>query len=286
VTDVFEPGSTMKPFTVAAALESGNYRPETLIDTSPGYIKVGRNRVRDHDNLGLIDLTTVIRKSSNVGASKIALDLPREALWSLYSKVGFGDPTDTGFPGEANGQLTPFERWARIDQATLSFGYGLSVTALQLARAYSVLGADGVRRPISLLRLNQPPEGERVIGADSTRALRTMLEKVVSTEGTAPRAAVPGYRVAGKTGTVKKSVAGGYSKDRYLAVFAGMIPASAPRLVMVVMIDEPAAGKYYGGQVAAPVFARVMAGAMRLLNIAPDALETQGQRLAAAGRVK
>jgi cell division protein FtsI (penicillin-binding protein 3) len=286
VTDVFEPGSTMKPFTVAAALESGHYRPETLIDTNPGYIKVGRNRVRDHDNLGVIDLTTVIRKSSNVGASKIALALPRESLWSLYSRVGFGDSTDTGFPGEANGQLTPFERWARIDQATLSFGYGLSVTALQLARAYSVLAADGVRHPLSLLRLDQPPEGEQVVSAGSTRALRRMMETVVSTEGTAPLAMVPGYRVAGKTGTVKKSVAGGYSKDKYLALFAGMVPVSAPRLVMVVMIDEPAAGKYYGGQVAAPVFSRVMAGAMRLLNIAPDALESPGQQLAAVEGVE
>ena len=286
VTDVFEPGSTMKPFTVAAALESGRYRPETLVDTSPGYIKVGRYRVRDHDDLGLIDLTTVIRKSSNVGAGKIALDLPREQLWGLYHRVGFGDPTDTGFPGEANGQLTPYARWARIDQATLSFGYGLSVTALQLARAYAVLAADGLRRPVSLLRRQQPPVAERVLGADSARAVRAMMETVVSAGGTAPRAAVPGYRVAGKTGTVKKSIAGGYAKKRYLALFAGMIPASDPRLVMVVMIDEPSAGKYYGGQVAAPVFSRVMAGAMRLLNIAPDGLQPQSPRIAAAGGAK
>ncbi len=284
VTDVFEPGSTMKPFTVAAALETGRYRPDTRIDTRPGYLKVGRNRVRDHDDLGVIDVATVLQKSSNVGSSKIALDLSGEQLYGLYAKVGFGEVANTGFPGEASGQLTPWQRWARIDQATLSFGYGLSVSALQLARAYAVLAADGVRRPVSLLRLEQAPEGERVMRPETARAVRAMLERVVGSEGTAPLAAVPGYRVAGKTGTVKKSIGGKYADDRYLALFAGMAPASDPRLVMVVIIDEPSAGKYYGGQVAAPVFSRVMAGALRLLNVAPDALGRDGVRLAGGVR--
>ena len=197
--------------------------------------------------------------------------------------MGFGNATATGFPGESSGQLTDHQRWARIDQATLSFGYGLSATPLQLARAYSVLANDGIRLPVSLLRLEERPEGRRVMSDGIARALREMLETVVSEQGTAPAAAVPGYRVAGKTGTVKKSISGGYSDDRYLSVFAGMAPASDPRLVMVVVIDEPNAGEYYGGKVAAPVFSRVMAGALRLMNIAPDALNESAPRLADAG---
>jgi len=271
LTDVFEPGSTMKPITVAAALESGRYTPTTRIDTRPGVLKVGRYEVKDARNFGLIDVATIIRKSSNVGVSKIAMDLPGERLWSFFSSMGFGESADTGFPGESSGQLTPAGRWAKIDQATLSFGYGLSVTPTQLAGAYAVIAADGVRRPISLLRVDRPPQGERVMSSKTARAVRGMMEAVASAEGTAPAAAVPGYRIAGKTGTVKKSISGGYADDRYMAVFAGIAPASDPRLVMVVMIDEPRAGQYYGGQVAAPVFSKVMAGALRLLNVAPDA---------------
>lgn len=280
LTDVFEPGSTMKPFTVAAALESGRYNANTVIDTSPGYFKLGRAKVRDHHNLGKIDIATVLRRSSNVGASKLALDLPKEDFWRILSALGFGIDTGTGFPGEAGGQLTHPANWARIDQATLAFGYGISVSTLQLAQAYAVLAADGLKRPVSLLRVDQAPVGERVFSADTARAVRHMLESVVSVQGTAPLAAVPGYRVAGKTGTVKKVEDGGYSDDRYLALFAGMAPASRPRLVLVVMLDEPSAGKYYGGQVAAPVFARVMGEALRLLNVAPDALPADQPRLA------
>jgi len=280
VTDVFEPGSTMKPFTVAAALELGQMKASSIIDTSPGTLRVGRNLVKDHHNYGVIDVATVLRKSSNVGASKIALGLPREELWQGFSDLGFGQVSASSFPGEASGQLTSFQRWALIDQATLSFGYGLSVTPLQLAKAYAVLAADGVRRPVSLLRLDALPKGERVMSAATARSVRNMLEAVVSTEGTAPAAAIPGYRVAGKTGTVKKSVAGGYAEDRYLSIFAGIVPVSNPRLVMAVIIDEPSAGKFYGGQVAAPVFAKVMGGALRLLNIAPDGLNASGLRLA------
>ena len=282
VTDLFEPGSTMKPFTVAAALESGRYHPASKVDTTPGFIQVGKHRVKDHHNLGTIDLATIIRKSSNVGASKLALDLSGKALWELYSKMGFGEMTDIGFPGEAAGQLTSHEKWARIDQATLAFGYGMSVTTLQLARAYAILASGGIKRPVSLLRLDQSVKGERVISGSTAHAVVQMMESVVGSQGTAPQAAVPGYRVAGKTGTVKKSVSGGYADDRYLSVFAGLAPVSNPRLVMVVMIDEPRGEQYYGGQIAAPVFANVMAGALRILNIAPDDLAPDGLRLAAA----
>lgn len=280
-TDVFEPGSTMKPFTVAAALETGRYRPTTVIDTTPGYLQVGRNRVRDHHNLGVIDVATIIRKSSNVGVSKIALDLTGEQLWELYSKMGFGESTGVGFPGESGGQLTPYQHWARIEQATLSFGYGLSVTTLQLARAYAVFASGGVKRPVSLVRVGQPVKGEPVISRATAHAMVEMMESVVSRDGTAQQAAVAGYRVAGKTGTAKKSISGGYSDDRYLSVFAGLAPVSDPRLVMVVMIDDPRGKEYYGGAVAAPVFAKVMSGALRLLNIAPDDMEKYGVRLAA-----
>jgi cell division protein FtsI (penicillin-binding protein 3) len=283
VTDVFEPGSTVKPFTIAAALESGRYTPGTMIDTTPGTFRVGRHQVKDHLNYGRIDLARVILKSSNVGVSKIALDLPKEQFWGFFSRVGFGDPTSTGFPGEVAGQLAPYRRWAEIDQATLAFGYGLSVTSLQLARAYGVLASDGIRYPVSLLRQDAPVKGERVMQAATARTVRKMMEAVVTDEGTAPAAAVTGYRVAGKTGTAKKSISGGYADDRYISVFAGIAPASDPRLVMVVMIDEPTAGKYYGGSVAAPVFSRVMTGALRLLNIAPDAIDDSMLKLAGTG---
>jgi cell division protein FtsI (penicillin-binding protein 3) len=283
LTDVLEPGSTMKPFTVAAAMEAGRLRSDQLIDTSPGYFPVGRQLVRDHHNLGSIDVATVLRKSSNVGASKIALELTPEELYSFYAGLGFGALTDSTYPGEVAGSLPHFDGWSRFEQATLSFGYGLSVTSLQLARAYAALAADGVLRPVSLFKLSpeQVPTGKRVMSASTAQTVRRMLESVVSREGTAPKAAVPGYRVSGKTGTAKKSIAGGYAKDRYQALFAGIIPASAPRLAMVVMIDEPSAGDYYGGLVAGPVFAEVMAGAMRLLNVAPDRIRTQQLRLAA-----
>lgn len=281
VTDVFEPGSTIKPFTVAAALELGRYRANTVINTTPGTLRVGRNLVRDIRNYGVIDVASVIRKSSNVGVSRIALSLSGEQLWQVFTHFGFGANTETGFPGEVTGQLPFHTGWSRFEQATLGFGYGLSVTPLQLARAYAVLAGDGLRRPVSLLRLDRAPAGAPVISTKTARTVRDMLQSVVSSEGTAPLAAVPGYRVAGKTGTVKKSIAGGYAKDKYLSLFAGMAPASDPRLVMVVVINEPQGDQYYGGAVAAPVFSKVMAGALRLLNIPPDAYGPQGLRMAA-----
>ena len=274
LTDVFEPGSTMKPFVIAAALESGDYRPASSIDTSPGLVQVGVHTIRDKHDYGRLDLTGVLRKSSNVGASKIALALEPEDFWTGLSGAGFGVVTESGFPGEASGYLADFHRWRDIERATLAYGYGLSVTGMQLAQAYSVLANDGYRVPITLLKRDADSELERQAAFSPmvARAVRKMMESVVAADGTAPLAAVNGYRVAGKTGTAHKSEAGGYAEKRYLSVFAGMAPASDPRLVAVVVINEPSNGEYYGGKVAAPVFSRVMAGALRLLNIPPDAV--------------
>ena len=270
--DVFEPGSIMKPFTVAAGMMSGLFDTSTIIDTTPGYMKVGRSQVRDHRNYGKVDLATLLLKSSNVGSSKIALGIPPEGMWGLLNQLGFGAKTGIDFPGEAKGKLVGFERWRPIERATLSFGYGLSSSVLQVAQAYSVLANNGVLMPATLLS-DGVSEAERVIPVEISKSIRHMLQGVVSKVGTAPRAKIQGYTVAGKTGTVKKAVAGGYSDDKYLGLFAGMAPAKNPKLVMVVMIDEPSAGDYYGGLVAAPTFSRVMAGALRLMNVAPDNVE-------------
>jgi len=280
VTDVFEPGSTIKPFTIAAALKSGRYKPGSFVDTSPGFYTLDGHLVRDVRNYGRIDLSTVIQKSSNVGASRIALTLPPGEFWENFALVGFGAPTGSGFPGESRGMLHDYGSWSSFEQATMAFGYGLSVTPLQLAHAYTVLANDGRLRPISFTKITREQAdeqaGDPVFSLKTIKAVRAMMEKVVSVEGTARRARIAGYSVAGKTGTVKKTAAngeGGYSDDRYIAVFAGMVPASDPRLVMVVMIDEPSRGQYYGGLVAAPVFARVMSGALRLLDIPPDDID-------------
>ena len=270
VTDVFEPGSTMKPFIAASALQSGRYRPDTPVSTSPGYMRVGVNAVRDVHDYGDLDVSGVIRKSSNVGIAKIALSLPAEEIWMLLSELGFGAQTYSGFPGEATGLLSHYGGWNAIETATLAFGYGVSVTPLQLAQAYAVLATGGIKRSVTFLREGEVTEERRVLPAAVAQQIRNMLEQAVGPDGTAPRARVAGYRVAGKTGTVKKSTAGGYSSHQYLAVFAGMAPVSDPRFVMVVMVDDPANGKYYGGQVAAPVFSKVMAGALRLMAVPPD----------------
>ena len=270
LTDVMEPGSTVKPLVIAAALERGLVTPTTPVDTSPGTLRVGRNRVRDVRNYGLLDTSSIITKSSNVGVVKLALKMEREVLWQLYDRVGFGRSTGVRFPGEVTGRLRHFNRWSSFEHATHAFGYGLSVTPLQLARAYAALAADGVVRPVSLLKLDEVPEGERVMSAETARTVRSIMETVVSPKGTAKRAAIEGYRVAGKTGTAKKAARGGYASGRYQAVFAGMAPAARPRFVMVVMVDEPGGKQYYGGLVAAPVFARVMQGALRLYNVPPD----------------
>ncbi|HED52228.1 MAG TPA: penicillin-binding protein 2 [Gammaproteobacteria bacterium] len=270
VTDVFEPGSTMKPFIVAAGLQTGKYQVGTRINTAPGLFQVGIHTIRDMHNYGVLDLTGVIRKSSNVAASKIALSLEPETLWGYLSEAGFGVSTGSGFPGEADGHLAGYHRWRDIERATLAYGYGLSVTAMQLAQAYSVFANDGYRVPVTLLRREDKPQHEVVYSPEVARSVRHMMESVVHKGGTAPKAAVPGYRVAGKTGTVYKSVSGGYSDDRYISVFAGMAPASDPDLVIVVMINEPRNGEHFGGLVAGPAFSRIMAGALRLLNVTPD----------------
>ncbi|TDJ19504.1 MAG: penicillin-binding protein 2 [Gammaproteobacteria bacterium] len=283
LTDVFEPGSTLKPFTIAAALESGLYDLDTTIDTRPGIFKVGDHIIRDHRNYGVIDLATVIKKSSNIGASKIALSLEPQDFWTTLVRVGFGQTTGSGFPGEVSGFLNSYNNWSEVEQATMSFGYGMSVTALQLARAYMVFATDGMMLPVSFLKVTEPVSASRVFSASVARQVREMLEAVVQKGGTGYRASIEGYRVSGKTGTVHKTVAGGYSEDRYLSLFAGMAPASKPRLIAVVIIDEPQGDQYYGGLVAAPVFSSVMAGALRLLDIPPDDLSALNGQIVATG---
>ena len=272
-TDVYEPGSTMKPFTIAMALESGKWSPGTLVDAR-GPLRVGRYQVRDVHNYGIIDVTRVISKSSNVGTTKIAFSMPMERLWKLYKDVGFGALTGLGLSGEQPGVLHHFSRWGgEIGHANHSFGYGLSISMLQLAQAYAVLAADGVKRPLTLLKREQPldpAEERRILSAQAVRQVRPMLELAVGKEGTGSKAGVPGYRVAGKTGTVHKIVNGRYARNRYFSLFAGMAPASNPRIVMVIIIDEPKGGAYYGGAVAAPVFGHTMGEALRILNITPD----------------
>ena len=280
VTDVFEPGSTVKPFTVAAALTSGKYQSKTLINTSPGTFRVGRHTIRDIRDYGMISVSKVLQKSSNIGASKMALALSEEHLWNGYAKVGFGESTGSGFPGEASGVFTRSQRWKEIERATLAYGYGLSVTPLQLARAYTVFATGGRLLPVSFEVSTQPVKGSAVMKAHTANTVRRMLETVIEKEGTGSKAAIPGYRVAGKTGTMKKASAGGYSEDRYISVFAGMVPASDPRLVMVVMVNEPSAEVYYGGEVAAPVFSAVMSDALRLFDIPPDNIDERKLQMA------
>ena len=273
VTDLFEPGSTVKPLTVAAALEAGMVSPATRIDTRPGYIRIGSKTIRDHRNYGVIDVTTVLTKSSNVGATKLALSMDQQTLPALFERFGFGHATGIPFPGESDGMLPIRTRWRDIEQATLSYGYGLSVTALQLAQAYAVLANDGVHVPLSLTRTRPPIQGEQVIRPETARELVSMLETVVSQEGTARAAQVNGFRVAGKTGTVHKLTSKGYADDRYIGLFAGVAPASDPRIAVVVVIDDPRGEAYYGGQVAAPVFSSVVSGVMRLLHARPQDAE-------------
>lgn len=275
LTDVMEPGSTAKPFVVAAALERGLITPTTRFNTAGGVLKIGKNVVRDTHNYGNLDVTGIITKSSNVGSVKIAQKMDYAALWDLYDRLGFGHLTGVGFPGESAGRLRHYSHWRAFEHATMSFGYSFSVTALQLAQAYGVLAADGVKHPVTLI--NRDPgktalkrKSVRVLSAETTRKLRAMMETVVSEQGTAIKAQIPGYRVGGKTGTAKKASAHGYGVKRYQSVFAGFAPAGKPRLVMVVMIDEPGGKDYYGGLVAAPVFQKVMEGALRFFNVPPD----------------
>jgi cell division protein FtsI (penicillin-binding protein 3) len=272
VTDIFEPGSSIKPLVVAAALESGEFRPSSIIDTAPGYVTVGAKTIEDRRNLGRVSLTTILARSSNVGVTKLAMSLQPDQLWQTMAEFGLGSLTSSAFPGESAGLLTHFSNWKPISQATLAYGYGISVTALQLAQAYSALGNGGRLNPASLVAIESPIEGSQVIAPDTAEAVRRMLEEVVRPGGTGTKAAVPGYRVAGKTGTAWKFAAGGYSEDKYISIFAGLAPASDPRLAAVVVIDEPSGELYYGSDVAAPVFADVMTESLRLLAVPPDAL--------------
>ena len=272
VIDMFEPGSTVKPLTIVAGLESGKYTPETIINTNPGYIKVGPKVLEDHRNYGSITVAEVLKKSSQVGTTKIALSLDENDVWGVFNRFGLGRSTGSGFPGESNGMLPNRPNWRAIERATFAFGYGLTVTNLQLAQAYSVFANRGMFQQVSLLKRTEKPVKQQVISAKIARQVVSMLEEVTELGGTATRAQVDAYRIAGKTGTSHKAEAGGYAKDRYFALFAGVAPASNPRIVAVVTIDEPH-GDYFGGLVAAPVFSKVVSDALRLLNIAPDNLE-------------
>ena len=273
VTDLLEPGSTIKPFTVAAALHTGIVRPDTILDTRPGFLKVGRHTVWDVRNYGAIDVRKVVKKSSNVGAGKLALKLRPADLWRMFHQVGFGTATGSRFPGEAQGTLTDFTGWRKVHRVTLSFGYGLAATPLQIARAYAAFGNDGVLPEVSFVKTDRVPSASRAMPASVAAQVLGMLEEVVEPGGTGRRARVDGYRVGGKTGTTRKSEAGGYSEDRYHSAFAGLAPLSNPRLSVVVVIDEPGGGEYYGGAVAAPVFSDIVEGSLRVLGIAPDAPE-------------
>ncbi len=274
ITDLFEPGSTMKPISMAAALESGRYSINTTIDTAPGYRRFGRFTIRDHRNYGVMNLTDIIAKSSNVGINKIATDLGGDTIRDLYSRLGLGQPTGIGFPGEAVGVLPSPPKWRPVEEATLSYGYGMSVNALQLAQAYMVIANGGVRYPLSLIKQDREPEGQRVLSEKVTHEVRNMLREVVS-KGTGKRAQPGFYSAGGKTGTVHLVGKQGYEDSQYKAIFAGMAPIDNPRIVTVVAVDAPQSGEYYGGEVAAPVFARVMSDALRLLNVKPE-LEVGG----------
>jgi cell division protein FtsI (penicillin-binding protein 3) len=287
VTDIFEPGSSFKPLVMAAALEAKRYNPRSIIDTSPGELTINdRVITEDPTNLGRVDLTTVLAKSSNVGAARVALTMEPQAISDVLTRFGIGRLTDSAFPGESAGALDDPKHWRTVGQATLSYGYGVAVTTLQLARAYAAIAADGMLRPVSLLAIDEPPAGERVISADTAAGLKVMLEAVVSPDGTGYRAAVRNFHVAGKTGTTQKAGVGGYDADRHGAIFGGFAPASRPRLVVVVMIDEPQGTAYHGGDIAAPVFANIVSGALRVLAVPPDALPAPPLTVVAQARVE
>ena len=282
ITDIFEPGSSIKPLIIAAALESGRYRVNSIVDTAPGYVVVGPKKIEDPRNLGRISLTNVCSGPSTREGHNIRPAPGREQLWRTLTLFGLGALTASGCRGESAGMLPPYGDWRQINQAPLGYGYGVSVTPLQLAQAYAAIGSGGVIRPVSLVRLDEPIAGRRIVRRETAVAIRHMMEVVVRPGGTGNNASITGYRVAGKTGTAWKFAVGGYSEDKYFSIFAGFVPASDPRLVAVVVIDEPSGDLYYGSDVAAPVFADVMSGSLRLLAIPPDALPVNG----VAGRIQ
>jgi cell division protein FtsI (penicillin-binding protein 3) len=269
VTDAYEPGSSVKPLAVLSALEFGSAQADSMIDTSPGWMHLGGNIVRDPRNYGEIDLTDIIRKSSNMGISKLALSVPKEFLLDMYYNVGLMSDSGANLLGETDGIFNERARWSDFELSTLSFGYGISVTALQLARMYSILGDGGIRRPLSIIKTDTPVESERVISAQSTQQILHMMESVTEKNGSAEQAQIPGYRVAGKTGTSRKAVANGYGEE-YVNIFAGVAPVSDPQLAVVILINEPKGELYYAGQTAAPVFAKIMAASLQMLNVPPD----------------
>ncbi len=280
LTDVFEPGSTMKPFTIAAALESGDFKPEDIVYTSPGRYTIGKYQISDDGkDHGWLDLRGIVTKSSNVGISKIATELQPDQMWSVFDSFGFGRPPGSEFPGEVAGYFNHPTLWHHVEQASVSYGYGISVSALQLVHAYTALANEGVMPPISFLAVDELQRGQRVIDTAIAREVNSMLEAVVN-EGSGKRAHVPGYRVAGKTGTSHRSQSGGYSEDSYVSVFAGFAPVSDPRLAMVVVVHDPKAGQHFGGAVAAPVFADVMSHALRLGGIEPDNVDDRRASMA------
>lgn len=276
MTDMMEPGSTIKPFTLLAALESGKFKPESIVDTNPGYLKVDYKTFMDPKNYGVLDLTGILSKSSQVGTSKLALQLNPDDTRELFERVGFGESVGSGFPGETSGNLPGHRRWDRVIQATFAFGYGLSASSLQLARAYSILANDGLRKEVSLIAVDAAPEGVRVADADLVKNIRHMLQAAASQKGTGKRALINGYSVGGKTGTLHKvKTTGGYDENRYMSVFAGFSPIDNPRLVTIVVVDEPRDGDYFGGLVAAPVFSEVTGSALRLMQVTPDKLQSR-----------
>ncbi|MBT8141078.1 MAG: penicillin-binding protein 2 [Gammaproteobacteria bacterium] len=273
VTDLFEPGSSIKPLIAAAAIETNGYSQYSKVNTDPGFFKIGSRTIKDKHNLGEIDLTTVIARSSNVGIARVALQLEPKKMWNILSGFGLGQLTYSSFPGESAGLLNHYSNWRENSQASMAYGYGLSVTPLQMAQAYAVIGNNGVRYPISFLKRESSDLsylGERIISSDTARQSIAMMEQVVNPGGTAPQARIEGYRVAGKTGTAWKFINGAYSQERYRGSFVGLAPATDPQVAVVVMIDDPRGEKYYGGDVAAPVFSNTLAGALRLLNVHPD----------------
>ena len=270
ITDIFEPGSTMKPFTTALALDSNRVRPDSTFNVAPGRMTIGSNTINDAHAYGVLTVEQILQKSSNVGTVKMALQMPPQEMWQLFTQVGFGQAPDIGFPGAVAGRVRPHRSWKPIEQATMSYGHGISVSLLQLARAYSIFARDGELIPVTMLKHADRVEGEAVIRKDTAKAVRHMLELAAGPGGTAPQAQIQGYRVAGKTGTAHKLENGRYA-NKYVASFVGFAPVSDPRIIVAVMVDEPSAGKYYGGLVAAPVFSRIGGESLRALRVMPDA---------------
>jgi cell division protein FtsI (penicillin-binding protein 3) len=275
MTDTFEPGSTLKPFTVALALDTKRVTPQTMFDTtSTARFVVGDHTIRDTHAHGMIDVSTIIQKSSNIGVTKIALGMPPQEMWEMFTKSGFGQQPKWGFPGAVAGRVRPYKAWRPIEQANMSFGHGISVSLIQLARAYMIFARDGDIIPLSFQKVSAPPQGQQVISPKTARQMREMLESVVSPQGTASQAQVAGYRVGGKTGTAQKLVNGHYSNSRYVGSFVGVAPMSNPRFIIAVMVDDPSSAVHTGGGVAAPTFAALAASALRAANVPPDSAVT------------